>query len=122
VARADGVAGCCGALLGNDLVYRLASPLELQDVSWIRPGQSTEEVDHQPAAARCRFQVRAQHATYRYYIDFAAEYGVEYMMFDAGWSDAGDNSKLNPDIDVPGLIAYANSKGVACCCGTRHSP
>ena len=30
-------------LIGNDLVYRLASPLELQDVSWIRPGQSTEE-------------------------------------------------------------------------------
>ena len=34
------------------------------------------------------------------------------MMFDAGWSDNDDNTKLNPDIDVPGLIAYARSKNV----------
>ena len=100
-------------LLGNDLVYRLASPLELQDVSWIRPGQSTEEWITSRLLYGVDFKSGLNTATYRYYIDFAAEYGVEYMMFDAGWSDAGDNTKLNPDIDVPGLIAYANSKGVA---------
>ena len=100
-------------LLGNDLVYRLASPLELQDVSWIRPGQSTEEWITSRLLHGVDFKSGLNTATYRYYIDFAAEYGVEYMMFDAGWSDAGDNTKLNPDIDVPGLIAYANTKGVA---------
>ena len=51
-------------------------------------------------------------ATYRHYIDFAAEYGLDYVMFDAGWSDNDDNTKVNPDIDVPGLIAYARGKGV----------
>ena len=100
-------------LLGNDLVYRLASPLELQDVSWIRPGQSTEEWITSRLLYGVDFKSGLNTATYRYYIDFAAEYGVEYMMFDAGWSDADDNTKLNPAIDVPGLIAYANSKGVA---------
>lgn len=99
-------------LLGNDLVYRLASPLELQDVAWIRPGQSTEEWITGRLLYGVDFTSGLNTATYRYYIDFAAEYGVEYMMFDAGWSDAGDNTKLNPDIDVPGLITYANSKGV----------
>jgi alpha-glucosidase len=99
-------------LLGNDLVYRLASPLELQDVAWIRPGQSTEEWITSRLLYGVDFTSGLNTATYRHYIDFAAEYGVEYMMFDAGWSDAGDNTKLNPDIDVPGLIAYANSKGV----------
>ena len=99
-------------LLGNDLVYRLASPLELQDVAWIRPGQSTEEWITSRLLYGVDFASGLNTATYRHYIDFAAEYGVEYMMFDAGWSDAGDNTKLNPDIDVPGLIAYANSKGV----------
>jgi alpha-glucosidase len=99
-------------LLGNDLVYRLASPLQLQDVSWIRPGQSTEEWITSRLLYGVDFPSGLNTATYRYYIDFAAEYGVEYMMFDAGWSDAGDNTKLNPDIDVPGLIAYANGKGV----------
>ena len=100
-------------LLGNDLVYRLASPLELQDVSWIRPGQSTEEWITSRLLHGVDFKSGLNTATYRYYIDFAAEYGVEYMMFDAGWSDPGDNTKMNPDIDVPGLIAYANSKGVS---------
>jgi len=100
-------------LLGNDLVYRLASPLELQDVSWIRPGQSTEDWITSRLLYGVDFKSGLNTGTYRYYIDFAAECGVEYMMFDAGWSDADDNTKLNPDIDVPGLIAYANSKGVA---------
>jgi Glycoside hydrolase 97. len=100
-------------LLGNDLVYRLASPLELQDVSWIRPGQSTEEWITSRLLYGVDFKSGLNTATYRYYIDFAAEYGIEYMMFDAGWSEAGDNTRLNPEIDVPGLIAYANSKGVA---------
>ena len=100
-------------LLGNDLVYRLASPLELQDVSWIRPGQSTEEWITSRLLHGVDFKSGLNTATYRYYIDFAAEYGVEYMMFDAGWSDAGDNTRMNPDIDVPALIAYANSKGVS---------
>ncbi|HEY7640160.1 MAG TPA: glycoside hydrolase family 97 protein [Steroidobacteraceae bacterium] len=100
-------------LLGNDLVYRLASPLALQDVAWIRPGQSTEEWITSRQLYGVDFKSGLNTATYRHYIDFAAEYGVEYMMFDAGWSDADDNTRLNPDIDVPGLIAYANSKGVA---------
>ncbi len=99
-------------LLGNDLVYRLASPLELQDVSWIRPGQSTEEWITSRLLHGVDFKSGLNTATYRHYIDFAAEYGVEYMMFDAGWSDPGDNTRLNSDIDVPALIAYANSKGV----------
>jgi alpha-glucosidase len=99
-------------LLGNDLVYRLASPLELKDVSWIRPGQSTEEWITSRLLYGVDFTSGLNTATYRYYIDFAAEYGVEYMMFDAGWSDADDNTKLNPAIDVPALIAYANRKGV----------
>ena len=99
-------------LLANDLVYRLASPLELQNVTWIRPGQSTEEWITSRLLHGVDFKSGLNTATYRYYIDFASDYGVEYMMFDAGWSDAGDNTKVNPDIDVPGLIAYANGKGV----------
>ena len=106
------VSADAAGLLGNDLVYRLASPLELQDVSWIRPGQSTEEWITSRLLHGVDFKSGLNTETYRFYIDFAAEYGVEYMMFDAGWSDADDNTKLNPAIDVPGLIAYANGKGV----------
>jgi len=100
------------ALLENDLVYRLARPLALDDVSWIRPGKSTEEWITSRLLYNVDFVSGLNTDTYRHYIDFAAEYGLEYMMFDAGWSDNDDNTKLNPAIDVPGLIAYARTKNV----------
>lgn len=53
-------------LLGNDLVYRLASPLELQDVSWIRPGQSTEEWITSRQLHGVDFKSGLNTATYRY--------------------------------------------------------
>lgn len=104
-------------LLGNDLVYRLASAPEpgfaaFEDTGWIRPGKSTEEWITSRVLHGVGFKSGLNTATYRHYIDFAAEHGLEYMMFDAGWSDAHDNTRVNPDIDVPGLIEYANGKGV----------
>lgn len=106
------VAPDAAALVGNDLVYRLARPLALADPSWIRPGKSTEEWITSRVLHGVDFVSGLNTDTYRHYIDFAAEYGLEYMMFDAGWSDNDDNTKLNPAIDVPGLIAYAREKGV----------
>lgn len=106
------VAPDAAALVGNDLVYRLARPSSLEDVSWIHPGKSTEEWITSRVLHGVDFVSGLNTDTYRHYIDFAAEYGLEYMMFDAGWSDNDDNTKLNPAIDVPGLIAYARSKGV----------
>ena len=106
------VAPNAAALIENDLVYRLARPLELDDVSWIRPGKSTEEWITSRLLYNVDFVSGLNTDTYRHYIDFAAEYGLEYIMFDAGWSDNDDNTKLNPDIDVPGLIAYARAKHV----------
>lgn len=99
-------------LLGNDLVYRLAGAQELEDASWIRPGLSTDDWITDRVLYGVDFASGFNTATYRHYIDFAHEYGVDYMMFDAGWSDPHDNTRLHPDIDVPGLIAHANEKGV----------
>lgn len=106
------VAPDAASLLGNDLVYRLARPLELDDTAWIHPGKSTEEWITSRLLYGVDFASGLNTRTYRHYIDFAAEYGLEYIMFDAGWSDNDDNTRVNPDIDVPGLIAYAREKGV----------
>jgi alpha-glucosidase len=51
--------------------------------------------------------------TYKYYIDFAKKYALEYVIIDEGWS--GKESlleNLNQDIDVPAVIAYARQQGV----------
>ena len=100
------------AIVENDLVYRLARPQILQDVSWVRPGKSTEEWITSRLLYGVPFVSGLNTATYRYLIDFAADYKLGYMMFDAGWSSPDDLFQRNPDIDMPALVAYAKTKGV----------
>jgi alpha-glucosidase len=50
--------------------------------------------------------------TMKYYVDFAAESGFEYMLVDAGWSERGDITKMNGRVDIPELVRYAASKKV----------
>lgn len=99
-------------LIENDLVYRLARPQQIADASWIRPGKSTEEWITGRVQHGVDFVSGFNTATYRYIIDFAADVGLEYHMFDAGWSDDVDPTKLKPEIDLPALLAHANRRGV----------
>ncbi len=48
----------------------------------------------------------------KYYVDFAAKSGFEYMLVDAGWSDPKDITKMNGRVDIPELVRYAAGKGV----------
>jgi alpha-glucosidase len=51
-------------------------------------------------------------ALYNYYVDFAAANKLEYMMIDAGWSNNYDLTKVNPKLDVQGVIKRAREKNV----------
>ena len=51
-------------------------------------------------------------ASYKYYIDFAKRFGFDRIMMDAGWSEATDLFKINPDINMDTLVAYAKEKGI----------
>ena len=48
------------------------------------------------------------------FIDFAAEMKLEYMLIDGGWYHGPQHTPLKsrPEIDLPMLVKYANSKGV----------
>jgi alpha-glucosidase len=51
--------------------------------------------------------------TYKYYIDFAAQNHLEYIIIDEGWSsDESLLDNLSPDIDLPQLIGYGRERGV----------
>jgi len=76
-----------GDLLKNDLVYRLAPDAGFSDFSWIKPGKSTEEWITGLNLYRVDFEAGLNTQTYKYYIDFAARFGFQYVMLDAGWSD-----------------------------------
>ncbi len=99
-------------LIGNDLVYRLGPALALKDTSWIRPGKVAWDWWNDWNLYGVDFQAGINTATYKYYIDFAARHGIEYVILDEGWSAITDLFKINPDIDMEGLSAYAKEKNV----------
>ena len=96
----------------NDLVYRLASPSAIKDPSWIKPCQSTDEWIITENLFNVDFKSGINTPTYKYYIDFAARFGIESVMMDAGWSDNNDLFKINPNINMEEILSYAKSKGV----------
>ena len=103
-ALADSPAKLCEA----DISYALATPAAKgADFSWVKPGKvAWDWWNAFDNGAGCNTK------TYERFIDFAAKNGVEYVIFDEGWSAELDIWKYSPDVDVPHLIDYANKKGV----------
>jgi alpha-glucosidase len=106
------IAGDDGDLIESTMVYRLAPPLEIADPSWIRPGQVAWDWWNALNVYDVDFHAGLNTDTYRYFIDFAAAHGIEYVILDEGWSAPDDLWQLNPDIDLPALLAHANEQGV----------
>lgn len=105
IARQD------GELLGNQLVYQLAPPAT-GDYSWVKPGKVQWDWWHYNNIYDVDFRAGINNETYKYYIDFAAKYGIEYVLLDEGWCDTRDLMKLTPGIDVKELVDYAKAKNV----------
>ncbi len=101
-----------GDLLLNDLVYRLGSPASRKDWSWVKPGMSTEEWICGINLHGVDFKAGLNTATYKYYIDFASRFGMQYVMLDAGWSDYNDLLKITPGLNLEEVAAYAKSKNI----------
>ena len=93
----------------SDLVYALSTPKAAGDFSWVKPGKVAWDwwncFDNQGDDG-CNTK------TYERFIDFAAKTGVEYVIFDEGWSETLNIWKFHRNVDVPHLIDYANKKGV----------
>lgn len=98
----------------NNLVYTLASESKVADTSWIKPGKSAWEWWNDWGLRNVPFKAGINNDTYKYFIDFAADNGIEYVVLDEGWYDpkSGDMLTTVPEIDLPMLTKYAESKGV----------
>lgn len=99
-------------LLANDMVYRLATPCQIQDTSWIRPGKVAWDWWHANVMWNVPFKSGINNDTYKKYIDFAAQNGLEYVILDEGWSKTTDLTDLNPNVDLAALAQYGKEKGV----------
>jgi alpha-glucosidase len=99
-------------LANNDLVYKLASPSRLADVSWIRPGKVAWDWWNDWNISHVDFKAGINTPTYKYYIDFAAAHGIEYIVMDEGWSVKYDLDKISDKINLQEIIDYGKQKNV----------
>lgn len=110
--RVLGIAENDGDLITNALVYLLAKPSQIEDTSWIRPGKVAWDWYNANNICGVDFKSGVNTATYKYYIDFAAQNGIEYVILDEGWYPLGDLLSVVPAMDLPELLAYAKRQGV----------
>lgn len=104
-----------GQLIENTMTACLAEQQAIADASWIEPGQVSWEFWNaaSPYGPDVDFVAGFNTATYKYYIDFAAEYGIPYIIMDEGWArSTRDPYTPNPAVDVHELIRYGKEKSV----------
>ncbi len=106
----------------NNLVYALGSPNRIGDTKWIKPGKLTWDWWNALTLTGVDFNPGINTETYKYYIDFAAKHGVEYIALDEGWyyprkdekndSEVVDILNTVKEIDLPELIKYGKENKV----------
>ena len=102
-------------LANSDMVYKLATPTQLSDLSWIKPGKVAWDWWNDFNVYGVDFESGVNNDTYKYYIDFASEHGIEYVILDEGWAVARkmDLFQIVPEIDLKELVAYAKTRNVS---------
>jgi alpha-glucosidase len=110
--RLLGIAAKDGDLITNSLVYLLARPSQLQDTSWIKPGKVAWDWWNANNIYGVDFKSGVNTPTYKYYIDFASKYGIEYVVLDEGWYKLGNVLEVVPEMNIEELTAYAKQKNV----------
>ena len=110
--RVLGIAGKDGDLITNQLVYLLEKPSQIENTSWIKPGKVAWDWWNANNIYGVDFKSGMNTETYKYYIDFAAKYGIEYIIIDEHWSPLGNLLEVVPEINMKELTAYARQKHV----------
>ena len=99
-------------LITNQLTFLLAKANRIKDPSWIKPGKVAWDWWNFNNIYNVPFKAGVNTDTYKYYIDFASRYGIEYIILDEGWYKLGNLLDINPEIDMEAILAHARKKNV----------
>jgi alpha-glucosidase len=99
-------------LLSNQLVYQMAPECRIDDTSWIEPGWVILDWWARRNIHGVDFVSGSNTETAKHFINFCADFGIEYFLFDDGWSELQDLFKINPNLDMKEVMAYAEEKDV----------
>lgn len=111
------------AVIENNLVYQLASPSITKDTDWIKPGKISWDWWSTLNVYGVDFKAGVNTDTYKYFIDFASKYGIEYVLLDEGWSVGTWNIKEPiAELDMEELVRYGKEKNVGLVLWTLWNP
>lgn len=114
-------------LMESTVLTSLCEPCRIEDTSWLKPGKTTFPWWNDTEVPDTTFQPGNNFLTNKYYIDFAADNGLEYhsvygyadmpWYYDdgPGFGLAGPNADLTrpvPLLDFKAICEYARSRGV----------
>ena len=102
-------------LVEQTVPVQLARRSALVDTQWIRPGKFSWEWWNgaAPYGPDVDFKAGCNYETYCYFADFAAKFGIEYILLDEGWAKSTrDPFHGNDQLRLPELIKYCNQRGV----------
>ena len=106
----------------NNMVYQTASPSKLDDVSWIEPGHSTWDWWNASLLWGVGFKSGINTETYKYHIDFAEKFGIEYVIVDDGWYKNFDPLQQADGIDIKEICGYAQESNVKVILWMAYTP
>lgn len=99
-------------LVGNDIAKVLGPACRVKDTSWIKPGKVAWDWWNNTNITGVDFRAGINTATYKYFVDFARNNHLEYIIIDEGWSDPEDLLIFSDKMDMAGIINYAKENGV----------
>jgi len=106
-----------GDLIESNIILNLNEGCKIEDPSWIKPGKTAWDWWSGSIIDEKTLEGGMNTETMKHYIDFASEFGLKYMLIDAGWygkhnDENADITTPIEDIDIEKLIDYAKNRDV----------
>ncbi len=99
----------------NDMVWKLSPEQDAgTDYSWVKPGKVAWDWWNDWNLYNVDFKAGINNETYKYYIDFAASHGIEYVILDEGWAVnlKADLFQVIPEINLQEIVDYGKERNV----------
>ena len=99
-------------LITNSILSCLNGSSKIK-TDWIKPGKVAWDWWNANNIYGVDFKSGINTETYKYYIDFASKFGLEYIILDEGWTKSTTEvMESQKDINLEELISYGKEKGV----------